>query len=60
MRKIPFFSGGGVELACEQQTYFRLSLLFLFFSAGETKNLSRKKRMLSQARVEYEYGDIII
>ena len=37
-------------VACEPQTYFRSSLLFLrFFSVGETRNLSRKNRMLSQA-----------
>ena len=35
------------KLACEQQTYFWSSLPF---SAGETRNLSRKNRMLSQAR----------
>ena len=37
-----------ILVACEQQTYFRSSLLFLL-SVGETRNVSRKNRMLSQA-----------
>lgn len=36
-----------IWLPGEQQTYFQSS--FSFLSAGETRNLSRKKRMLSQA-----------